>query len=255
MPFVKKTTTTTKRKVVRRRLVNKPSIARVVKRILNSRLETKVASFTVSYTNFNSAISANSEFYRLCPSLVPGGGQNQRIGDSVNPKRLEIMGVVSYNADTYATSQAIMARLFAFQDKSVRSYDNVAQVNAQLIDVGGTPSTYGGTLLNSISPLNRDRFQFYANKTFKFTKPYGITTGSSSTTAITSPFSSCKTFKIVIRGKNLPNVLKYGANDNNPENFAPYLALGYCYQQNNTPDVTDTKIGLSFVSTLYFTDA
>jgi len=250
MAYKKTTTTTIRKKKIVRRSTN---IAKVVKRVLQRNLETKVCSRELSFTLFNSAITSTGEIFQLLPQVVKGLNQNERVGDSITPKRLEVMGIISYNANTQQPAEAILARLFAFQDKHYRSYDAQANVSMNLIDFGGSPTLYDGTLIRSIAPVNKDRYNWYLNKSYKFMKPVGFTNLIAN--GVTAPFNSCRMFKLVFTQKRMPAKLTYSTGNNNPDTFAPYMALGYAYQQNNAPDVTDTQIGMSFVSTLYYNDA
>lgn len=246
------------RKTGKNKLVTKSQLYRAIRR----NVETKVASTTYGWTLFNSTISATADRVAFLPSIGQGTAQNQRVGNAIKPLKLVLRGYVAYNTNAssaFSDARLLGGRLFVYQDKIVRNYNNAID-NFQLLNIGGTSGTYDGTVLNYLSPHNNEMFQWFADKRMKFLKPFGQTSNGapSATNAITGMDNSLfHPFTITLTGKHLPSVLKYDQTEstNNPVNFAPYLSLGYCDLLNNSADVLLTQLGMSFVATLYYEDA
>ena len=235
------------------------AISRVVKRVLSHNMETKYASNQYSLSYFNSGINSTGDFITLLPAIASGIGQNQRIGDSIEPIKLVIRGYLVYSTSivTYIDARMILARMFCFQDKSTRSYA-LSSANYQLIDLGGSSGPFTGTQMSVISPKNTDMFTFYADKKFKFIKPYGLTNGGVQNNALVSPNNTLwHPFTITLTKKQIPAHLKFdaGLSTNFPVNFAPYLAVGYADLLGASPDVANTQIQMEFCSTLYYKDS
>jgi len=227
-------------------------------KVLNKTIETKFASVQYTYTTFNSAISNIADFLAILPAVQAGTGQNQRIGNSIHPVKLEIRGYITVDSNTlWITAQEILCRLMCFQQKDLRSFADLASGNFNLLNVGGGSGQYDGSLLRQCMPHNNDAYTFYKDLKHTFFKPYGLL--NSSITPVSSMNSSLVLpFHIVLTPKHMPSVFKYDSNvtgANYPDNFCPFLALGYCFGNNQTPDVTNTQLGMSYVSTLYYKDA
>lgn len=239
-------------------LVTKTQLYRAIRRSQ----ETKIASTQYGFTALNSGISAVGDLIAVLPTINMGSGQDNRIGSSIRPTKLIIRGYVVYNTASsygYLDSKLLGCRLMVFQDKATRAYQN-SVTNFNLLDLGGAGITFTGTPLNFTTPHNNDQFKFYADRKFKIMKPFGYTNVASpdfSTTMTSMDGSLYRPFTIVIGAKHLPAQLLYDTTDstNQPTNFAPYLACGYCDLLNSAPDVTNTQISITFTSTLFYKDA
>ncbi|WP_445779368.1 hypothetical protein [Shewanella sp.] len=257
-----------KKRVMRKRIIKKVRIPKTLKNYVNKTIrkneETKMVSNQYTLANFNSAVSVQADLITLLPQVQVGVNQDNRIGNSIRPVKMVITGYVVYNTSALAANQdarLIGARLFCFQDKTTRSYANNIY-NYNLLNLGGTSTTFTGTPLNWCSPHNSDGYIWFADKKMRILKPFGYTNNSSpapsATNAITGVDSSLfHPFRIVLTQKQLPAVFKYDQGDSlvYPTNFAPYIALGYSDLLNNSPDTTSTQLSMTFNCTLYFKDA
>lgn len=260
-----------KKRIAKRRPAKKgKSNALVTKtqlyRVLHRNIETKACTARGSWTAYNSAISATGDLQAVIPQVAQGVGQNQRVGVEIRPKKLVIRGYYAYNTDALNNSiyyqQALMlgARLMVFQDKTTRYYSN-SIYNFNLLDDGGAPTSYNGTVINHLLPHNSDQFTFFYDKSSKILKPFGYTNSIAPTTS--TEITSLNTtlfhqFTITLTAKDMPAVLKFddGASPSNyPLNFAPYMALGYCDLMNKPADSSVTRLAMDWVATLYYEDA
>nr|QKE11189.1 Cap protein [Chicken circovirus 3] len=237
-----------------------------VNRVIRRNEETKFSSNQYGLTLFNSGISTSGDLVSVLPTVVVGTGQNNRIGNKIRPVRLEITGYVLFycpsaaSSSNYQDARMLGARLFCFQDKTVRSYANNTITNFNLLNLGGSSTNFSGTALNWVSPHNNEQFKFFMDKRFKVMKPFGFINNTTPTTsnAITGMDPSMfHPFKLVLTEKDLPAVLTYDQTDElaYPTNFAPYIALGYCDLTNASADTTTTALGMEFSATLYYKDA
>lgn len=247
---------TLKKSKVKRATSMVPKIYKAyVNRAIGKNIETKQVMYSLPPTYFNSGISSGPDFCKVIPAVVTGPGQTGRIGDTIMPEKIVVRGYVNYGSNSYQSAQELIARLFCFQDKSVKTWTLVDNVPAILLDSGGSGSLFTGSLINSVTPHNKDHYTFFKDVKHKFFKPYGYTNNSVVTTAIVSMSTSCIwEFTITLTKKHLPKYFKYDSSDY-PINFCPIIALGYCYAQNDAPDTSSTQLLMSYTSTLYYKDA
>ena len=111
---------------------------------ISKNIETKQVTLEYPYTSFNGGISSNAEMYSLLPACSQGTGSNQKIGDQIRPKRLEIRGFVNYRSNENLNANCIIANLFMFQPKDIRH-----------VGLNGNVST--DILTNAVSPLHCGR--------------------------------------------------------------------------------------------------
>jgi len=243
----------------------KMTLAKQIKQVVYRESETKMNSTSTSFQGFNSAISVTGDYQYIMPVLNVGTGPNNRIGDTIKPIRMVIEGYIAYRMDVSGggvapeQSRLIGARLFVFQDRSTRAYQNNT-FNYNLLDYGGTSENYTGTVLNWIAPHNSTQFQFFADKKYKILKPYGYTNVDWDTPSVpviqnmnTTLFHK---FKIVIPASKMPSKIKYDTADssNTPVNFCPMIACGYSDLLGYAADSVTTQIGMAYRSTLYYKD-
>lgn len=246
---------TYKRKTYKKKSIVSNTIKSYVNRTIGKNIETKQVMYSLPPTYFNSGISVGADICKVIPALVAGPGQTGRIGDTIMPQKIVVRGYINYGSNSYQGAQEIIARLFCFQDKSVKSWDLVSNISVNLLDSGGAGSLFTGTLINSVTPHNNDHFNWYKDSKHKFFKPFGYTNNTVLTTAIVSMNSSCIwEFSITLTKKHLPKYFKYDSSDY-PTNFCPLIALGYCYALNDTPDTATTQLLMAYTSTLYYKDA
>lgn len=267
MPFYKKNAS--KRKNGKKRLVRRKKQTKVsapvksyVNRLLSRSEETKFSTTEYTATLFNSGINSSGDLISVLPQVTVGTGQNNRIGLRIRPTKLEIRGFAVYysSSDSLLDARMIGGRLFCFQDKTNRCYNNTGIENYNILNIGGLSGNFTGTIMNYLSPHNTEQFQWFADRKMVFMKPYGRTNQAAptSTTAITGMDKSLfHPFTIVLTQKDLPAVLTYDNNESVqfPVNFAPKLAFGYCDMMAAAADTTNTQVQLQFSATLYYKDA
>ena len=231
------------RKVVKRG-ARKAPIKRAIQRILANNIETKTSTYTLSPTTFNSGIGAG-EYYTILPPIAQGTSQSQRVGEKIQPQKIVINGYVNFRANAVQSAQELIARLFCLQDKSIKSWYKRTNMSTNLLDTGGTGSTFDGTLLNTCVPHNNDQFKFFLDKKHTFLKSFGFTNNGVITSAMTSMNSSLVwNFRLTLTKKHLPAHLTYEGSQH-PNNFNPVMALGYAYAQNDSPDTLSTQLEMA----------
>lgn len=245
--------------------MTKTAVPQAIKDYVKSKItverEVKMAFGFVDFVAQSATISSiASNIYNTLPQIAQGVGNNQRIGDIIRPQKLVIKGYVAIVADSVNTQAvALAARLFCFQDKSIKSSVDIASLNLNILDFGGVSTAYGATLRSQCTPHNNHMYDWYSDKKMSFHKATGTTNATALGGGVSSPSPVNQLFKeftITLTKKDLPANLYYDSTESNifPVNCLPVLALGYCDPMTTfTP--TNFVLGFGWTSTLYYTDS
>lgn len=261
--YAKKSVPTVKKAVRKARVTN---FNRKVKMVLSSLAEDKQAFLTTgnSLSKFNSGIDSVGDLIQVLPGISQGVAENQRIGNQIRAKNLNIKGYLKLDVNDINDSTKlpnIVARMMVVTMKTAPCFTEAqgqAPKVGTLLKKGGTTTAFSGILSDIYAPINRDVFTVHYDQKFYLNQSYVNATGPSPPSTIISQDVSktVKFFNINIKCKN--RVLKYDedvAGDILPSNFGPFLLLGYSYLDGSSPDVLSTPLGLQFDSTFNYEDA
>lgn len=235
-----------------------PSLASAVKKIANRSIETKFVTAVVEANVFHNSAIGTADWYRIIPQIPAGVGDNQRTGDRVSPTTLMLRGMVA-RADPALNNRPIMVRVLALQLKGERyfqtsqtawaggAYSSLLKYNTELLSGPAEVQPFTGLQQDLYQPVNREVFDVLGER---FIKLDGHLAGS----VESSPVSTlAKNFNMKIK---TPKVLRYGNTANQlPENFAPFLSVGYAYMDGSAPDVVATQVVVNAFAHLYYKDA
>lgn len=255
-------------KIVRRRQAasTKPSrtFTKKVMKVIHKVQETKCVTALQSSVQFNSGINAAGDMLALIPSMSQGTGNNTRVGDHCSAQYIDLRGYLALNL-TYQNQAAsrVAVRVMVVQPKVFTNLDAVTTYYAQwmpkLLNQGGTAIAFTGLVTDLYTPLNTDIVTKLYDKVFYMSVPailnYAGTTDVDN--YITSDNrASIKFFRHRFKLRN--KILKYDANVSsnvNPVNYGPVVLVGYAHLDGSAPDVANTQVLYSHVSTLYYEDA
>lgn len=230
------------------------AVARVAKAAI--KVETKHTSMEVVDANFNSSITSASECYPVIPVIPLGDADWQRTGSRISNGYLYIKGTIQLtNAATEI--KPLTARLFVLEQKNQKDTGSIAsrtQVGTLLDPRIGTDvgTSYTGSFPSNQSPVNKELFKVYYDKQFKFNWDY---TGNLATAGAATGNNLTKSFSIRVK---LPKTLLYDSAatlPNTPTNSAPFLCLGYQYDDGTAADYINVALKCRALSTIYFKDA
>lgn len=233
----------------------------VVRRMLSRNAENKVIGYRVEQNvGHNSAISS-ADCEPLVPEIHPidaavGSTATQRIGDRIKPKSLTVKGVISYNTANLNNVSDLYVRVIIASQKDIKvgsqilagSVDTGALLRPGF-DVAGTDQVpFNGNTIELQFPINRDKFRVYYDKVFKLS-------GRSENGVEAVPGLS-RRFAYRFKEGNLPASLTFDeGNADWPNNFAPFMAIGYCYADGTSPDTVTTRLITNVFSQLEFEDS
>lgn len=258
-----------KRKAIRG--ARKSNFTKAVKKVISSISEDKMAYFNFNpsdvLTMFNSGISGAADMCQVIPNVAQGTGDNNRVGDQIKVKNLNIRGYLrltpKVQSGTFANEPKIsnvMCRLMVVSLKSLQSYSAaILQPGylSTLLKKGGTTVGYTGLLSDNFAPINSDVFTSHYDKTFYLTQDYDLL--STTATYVNSPTGistkdTIKFFNINLKCKD--KVAKYDTINGGiqPQNLGYFLLMGYTYLDGSNPDTLTTQVGMEYITTMRFED-
>lgn len=247
------------------RKAKKSNLKKFVKKVVSEMAETKHAYTSTGNTPilFNSGIDSTADIQPLIPAIGQGDDSNQRTGQVITAKRLNIKGHVRLNINDVSDSTKlpqVAVRMMVISMKNKPSYGDVtasAAPFATLLRKGGTTTNFTGVLSDLYAPINTDVFTKHYDKVMYLSQSYlnGIGSSIPSQYVAQDVSKTIKFFNINVKCKN--KVLKYDediSSDSWPVNWSPFLVLGYAYLDGSSPDTLSTNVGLIYDSMLQFED-
>lgn len=246
----------------KKRFAGKAGIARVVNKMLKSKIETKVSTRTVSgfapvtHNNFITMENAGQFFLTTQGTADPMTGTGQRIGDEITMKGISFKMMLELNA-RYSD---VTARLLV--------------VKCAKGDVPTRANLFAGICGNKmIDKFNTERFTIVAQKYVKLKAPnmgtYGPEVGSLIPPVENYGFNAANdTYQILSRATKIVSMyipgakfgrrglIKYENASTSQLKFFDYHFLVYAYaNQSTNQDIVDVMLVNDFVKQIYYTDA
>lgn len=243
------------------------TIAKVVKKVINSNEETKFVLTALAnlqagtnlgnFTGFTSAITSTNEAFICLPQVAQGDDDNQRVGNVIQPKSCIVRGTVTLRG-TNQDSESVYADLYFMTSKNVKDQVNGATLPiTEMLNLGnGFNGDYDGLSYTAQFPINKSDFNLIKHIRVLLQKAAGDpnTALSGGTTIATDTFSYSRTFNVKI-----PCPAKLTYKDSTtvyPNNYYPFLVAGFhgSDQQGNVVPV-NPRILIQAQAQLYYKDS
>ena len=249
-----------KSRVAKRRFTGKEEIARVVNKMLKSKIETKQSTHTtadgteIMHNNFTPLETASSFFSTTQGTGDPMNSVGQRVGDEITIKGISFKMMIELN-ERYSD---VTHRLIC--------------VRAAKGDTPTRDTLFAGVTGNKmIDNFNTERYTIMFTKTFKITAPNQGTTGgpaaflvggnagwneASGTQTVLS--RATRIVKVYIPGSKFAKngVLKYENSSTSQVKFFDYHLVLYAYSNMTcNQDIWYISRVNDYVKTMYYTDA
>jgi len=216
-------------------------VTAIVKKTLARNIENKMIGWAVERdVQHNSPIGA-ADCYPVVQQISQGVTAQSRQGDRLKPKSLRVKGLVSLQPDTCTTAQNLYVRILILAQKNIKTGAAVAGGGvdaARLLRPGlvATPETaFDGSTEALAYPVNRDLFRVYYDKVIKLA-PSVVTGGGREAMPLYSA-------RWAYNFKKLPAGFSYDAGNGDwTNNFAPFMAVGYCYSDGSAGDTLTTRL-------------
>jgi len=260
-----------KRKVTRKPRMNRPRKApatkvqtvALIKQVMSKENETKYVRQSVANVGHNSTIQ-NSDIISLLPRMVQDQGEGnayERLGTKVTPKQLRVNCAISI-LDGLDRSTAVTVYWYVLTARQFKSIPAV-QANANMARLLRTGAAnqyqeFNGQYDTASMPVNNSDFTVLKRGSFNLSKNTGYVqdTTTAGNQPLIGPVVKYLDFTIPCPAKftyeqdnNSPRVVYY------PNNFAPFMVVGYIHQDGSTPDVANTDIRVRVNTGLWYDDS
>lgn len=229
------------------------AMTQVAKKVISRRSEDKVAGVPVETDVLHNSGIASADCKPLVMQIPQGTSSNQRLGDRITPKSLRVRGMIGVNPEaTFATSKEIYVRVMLLAQKDIKTG---VEILASGVDAGallragyggtGDAITFTGVTNNLLMPVNTNLFRVYYDRQFKLDL------------CLTDPGKTthCHQWSYTFTKKNLPASFTFDeGNGDWPNNFSPFVAIGYAYADGTAPDIVTTNIITNTWAQLAFED-
>jgi len=219
------------------------ALVRLIKSVINNNVETKHVGGIVENAGLHNAFISSADLFGVLPPLSQGVDAFERIGDKIKPVSLRLKGCLSFNGN-YTSASPLIIKLYVLQWKPQRdSVGGFASVPvAQLLDAGGSLTSFDGSAIRAMLPINKNDFDVLATRTFKISDS-------------ANENHKCETASYNI-SVPLPARLLYQAGGRtSPSNFAPFMCIGWYYEDGAIPAAEDAYVYNTTHAMLYFKDA
>lgn len=254
------------RKYVKKSVRPSKLLKKTIQSMISKNVEDKQAYYSTgdSLVNFNSGINSTGDVLSVLPDIPEGVGVNARIGDTIRAKSLVIRGYIQLKATQAGvyndfSNARIAVRLLCVSSKKVKNFNDLkSQAGSNLIQKGGSSTTFSGYLSDIYAPLNTEAYTKHFDKVFYLSQPATLqqVAGTSTTFIWSNDLSKTVRFftiKIPMRGKQL--MFDDGTSSYLPTNFGPGIMLGYAKMDGSTPDTVSTNVGICYDVDFRYEDA
>jgi len=273
--------------------VSKKQVAKIAKRVVNAKAETKMVTFyagpvqaTAPLANstgviadaapvsHNPVITSNpTDILKLIPDVVQGDGDNQRSGKYINPVSTRVrckvmLSPTSTGSTGWASLQATAYDLtfvaYLLQSVSYKNYRSLYVDNdfSRMLEVGnGTTQNFDGTFSAANMPVSKGYYRCYATKRMQlrssglFSAPGGSVLYPTNNNS--HPLVREWTWNLT---KHMPKKLIYpedsvtaASGGNEPLNSSLFWAIGY-YKTDGTVADDAINIQLEYTTLMKFKD-
>ena len=224
-------------------------VKKIVRKELSDEIEEKQAITGYENNLLRAAIpsgvviNGGGNFFKLMPEITQsttgaaGTAYNERVGNEINLKELDIRGYLSYKgaiANTINESK-LAVRVMILRALDINDVDllfdnmptgSLLRFGQQTGGTGG-PTAFAGFPLDAVRDINTDQFAVNYDKVHYLNAPL-VDIGSTSVTYSAGMASGLKMISHKIRFGSKGLKLKYASRfDTEPQNFPYFMVIGY----------------------------
>lgn len=223
----------------------KSSFGRKVLKVINATREQKCQLALVENTVQHNSAIGGADISPLMPPISQGTQGNQRVGNEIKIMNMRVALTISLSPGQESNIRNLRVRYLIAENHSYKTNTvlaaNSALVAGNILMAGSLGTSFDGTTNRLLLPWNRDDNKIYAAGDFNLTD---------GTVEQNNQVSYTKVINLKV-----PRKIMYDEASAEPNNFAPYFAVGYGYPDGSPPDIVATKIVATVVSSVYYTDA
>lgn len=253
-------------------LKKKGGLRKFVKKIISQQVETKENTYISTNTAYNGVINSAGDLNQVCAYPVTGTGINQRIGDQIRLRHVNIKGHYYINNAPWQGSSSttvpttinpntrIGVRIFVVTCLQYPTYDQFnaygSSALSSLLRYGNSVQGFDGTVKSLYMPVNTDRFICHYDKMSFCTIGELTQTSSGSTTATLATLDVSKSFRMFNINLKIKNkLIKFVNDDTSQGSWSPVLLIGYSHLDDSAADSVSTNINMNYMTLIKYEDA
>ncbi|AXH77579.1 MAG: hypothetical protein [Cressdnaviricota sp.] len=246
------------------------NVKAIVRDELQEELENKVGVIGANDVDLdtsaipNGDVAASSNFVRILPLISQGDGQyNERIGNEIRLKHLDIKMLINYGLANLSTNNnedtSLGVRVMILRQKdenaSTGAVENF-QGNKLLENglVSGAPAPFSGDTFNLLQKINREQFSVRYDKVHYIDAAYRYSGGGTNVTQSFFPPKSKVISKRLTFGKKGLKLTYGDGASSNPTNFPYFMVLGVASTVSTTVP-SNNLLRYSYSANASYTDA
>lgn len=196
--------------------------------------------------------------YSTYATITQGTGQSGRIGNKVRQVNSYVIGILTplgYNATSNPNPRPLDVLMYIYCSRDTPNTLNSTNMTG-FYNTNSGATTPSGTILDSISPINTDRYEVVYKRMFKvaFADYGGLGVSTTAQSYTNNDYKYSVRFRVNIT-KILPKVFRYNDNSDTPNNkiwhiaFLPMFADG----SQHTSGLSTIRVDANW--TINYTDA
>jgi len=245
----------------------KPTVA-LIKSVMAREIETKFRSQApIIKVGYNGTIT-NADIISLLPRMVQqqpssSGCTYEREGSKITPRKLNIKCMVNLTEGLLRSTNIVVC-WYALTHKSFKHFPDLAtqqNIGTSMFKTGDQNEVFGfdGQYLNSTFPINDAEYVILKSGKFLLGKNTGLIQDDvgggnqpvygNHTCHMLNFDVKCPTKLVYDQDSNSPRTVYY------PNNFAPFMVMGYYHQDQSATDEVNTDITATLRQSLWYDDA
>lgn len=246
------------------------NVKAIVRDELQEELENKVGVIGMNDVDLdtsaipNGNVAASSNIVRILPLISQGDGQyNERIGNEIRLKHLDIKMLINYGLANLSTNNnedtSLGVRVMILRQKDANA-SAAAVENFQgnkLLENGlasGAPAAFSGDTFNLLQKINREQFTVRYDKVHYIDAAYRYSGGGTTVTQSFFPPKSKVISKRLTFGKNGLKLTYGNGASTDPTNFPYFMVLGVASTV-STSVPSNNLLRYSYSANASYTDA
>lgn len=211
-----------------------------------------------------------SNYYYLMPGIAQsvagsaGRKYNTRIGNEIVLKSIHLQGILNYTqsfaTDTLPQNKKIMVRFMILSQKRAGNFTTALGNISNRMLVNGTNAdentgSFNGVALDSIRGINRDVFTVHYEKKLYLDAPVIAPGTTEPDVGLVPSLIKFVDKKIYFGGKTGLKLSFANASATVPENFNPFICVGYSSVSTSNLQASDGLVNFAYNATAHYTDA
>ena len=246
------------------------NVKAIVRDELQEELENKVGVIGLNDVDLPTSaipdgnLAANANIVRILPLISQGDGQyNERIGNEIRLKHLDIKMLINYGLANLSTNNnedtSLGVRVMILRQKDANASASAVQnfQGNKLLENGlasGAPAAFSGATFNLLQKINREQFSVRYDKVHYIDAAYRYSGGGTTVTQSFFPPKSKVISKRLTFGKNGLKLTYGNGASTDPTNFPYFMVLGVASTV-STSVPSNNLLRYSYSANASYTDA